>query len=129
MDFKEHIASLKLPKGSFIVVGSGILGALGIRESSDIDLVVDEVVFRNFKDLGWDTGLWGDKTVYQRGVFDIGNDWYGETAQDLLQRAQVIDDVPYLSLNEVYEWKKTKGREKDLRDIALIDDFRLQQKR
>ena len=101
MNIKEKIASLNLPSGSFIVVGSGILGALKIRESNDIDLVVNREVYSTFKDLGWDKGLWGDHVVYQHDIFEIGYDWYGESAEDLLHRAQVIDDIPYLSLDEV----------------------------
>lgn len=125
MNVREQIASLGLPGGSYIVVGSGILGALHIRESNDIDLVVDKEVYDTFESLGWNTGLWGEHVVYQRDFFDIGYDWYGENAQDLLKRAQVVDGVPYLSLDEVYEWKKAKGREKDVRDLVLIDAYRV----
>jgi hypothetical protein len=124
MNFKQKITELNLPEHSYIVVGSGILGALGIRESNDIDLVVDKEVYNNIEKLNWDKGLWGDHPVLQRDVFDIGHDWYGETAQDLLKRAQIIDGIPYLSLDEVYEWKKMKGREKDLHDVVLIDQYR-----
>lgn len=124
MNVKRLITTLGLPEGSFIVVGSGILGALKIRGSNDIDLVVDREVYDSFEDLGWGKGLWGDHVVYQKEPFDIGYDWYGESAEDLLKRAQVVDGVPYLSLNEVYEWKKTKGREKDIRDLALIEEYR-----
>ena len=124
MNFKQKIAELDLPKGSYIVVGSGILGALGIRESDDIDLVVSEAVFQNISRLGWKQGLWGENIVFQKDIFDIGNDWYGKKVADLLKHAQVVDDVPYLSLDDVYEWKKMKGREKDLRDLGLISEYR-----
>ncbi len=124
MNIKQRIAELNLDKDSYIVVGSGILGALGIRESSDIDLVVTEDVYQRIKKLGWKKALWGDHIVFQQDVFDIGNDWYGERVEDLLKRAQVIDGVPYLSVDDVYEWKKKQGREKGLRDLTLIDDYR-----
>lgn len=124
MDFKHEIEKLQLPEDSFVVVGSGILGVLGIRESNDIDLVVDKVVYDSFENRGWDKGSWSDQVVFRRGVFDIGYDWYGQSAKDLLFKAEVIDGVPYLSLDEVYEWKKLKGREKDLRDIELINRYR-----
>lgn len=124
MNVKKSIATLCLPEGSFIVVGSGIIGALKIRESNDIDIVVDRDVYDTFEDLGWGKGLWGDHVVYQKEPFEIGYDWYGENARDLLNRAQVVDGVPYLGLDEVYEWKKMKGREKDIRDLGLIDEYR-----
>lgn len=125
MDFKQKIAGLNLPQNSYIVVGSGILGALGIRESNDIDLIVTEQAYRYVETLGWEKDSWGGNTVvFKKDVFDIGNDWYGKTAEDLLQHAEIVDEVPYLSLNDVYEWKKTKARDKDLRDLKLIDEYR-----
>ncbi len=124
MNIKQKIAELHLVEGSYVVVGSGILGALGIRESSDIDLVVTEDTYQSIKQLGWKQGLWGEHIVFQWDVFDIGNDWYGKKAEDLLKKAQIIDDVPYLSLDDVYDWKKMRGLEKDNRDLALIDEYR-----
>jgi hypothetical protein len=124
MNVKEKIAELNLPQNSYIVVGSGVMGALGIRESNDIDMVVTKEAYNYVKSLGWETGAWGDTTVFQKDVFDIGDDWYGKTAEDLLEHAQVIDDVPYLSLDDVYEWKKQKGRDKDIHDLELIDAYR-----
>ena len=127
MNFKQRIAELGLPKNSYVIVGSGILSALGIRDSSDIDLVVTQEAFQYIKQLGWEQDTWGEKVVFKKDVFDIGNDWYGKSAEELLRHAQVVDDVPYLSLDDVYEWKKKKGREKDVRDLKLIDAYRLTQ--
>lgn len=124
MNFKERILELNLPNDSYVVVGSGILNALGIRESDDIDLVVTEQVYREIEARGWKRGLWGKEVVFQNDVFDIGNDWYGKTAEELLQHAQVIDEVPYLSLDDIYSWKKQRAQEKDIRDIQLIDNYR-----
>lgn len=125
MNFSEEIATLGFPEGSYVVVGSGILNALGIRSSTDIDLIVTDEVFYSLADKpDWTQGRWGEKNVYQRGAFEVCNDWYGQNAVDLLKRARTIDDVPYLSLGDVYEWKKQNGREKDMQDVALIDEYR-----
>lgn len=40
-----RVKALGLPRGSFVVIGSGILTALGIRQSSDIDLAVDGATY------------------------------------------------------------------------------------
>lgn len=118
------IASLGLPNNSYVVVGSGILGALGIRESSDIDMIVTGEVFDLLEKKGWEHDRWPDQVVLKQGVFDVGMDWYGDDATTLLARAQVIDGVPYLSLDEVYAWKSKLGREKDNRDLTLIHEYR-----
>ncbi len=125
MDLKQKITELNLPINSYIVVGSGILGALGIRESGDVDLVVTDEAYNAIEKLGWKRGLWGEIIVFQHEVFDISNDWYGKSAEDLLPYAQVVDQVPYLSLDDVYEWKKQRAQEKDIHDLKLIDDYRL----
>ena len=36
----DKIKELNFPSGEYVVVGSGILSALGIRESNDIDIAV-----------------------------------------------------------------------------------------
>jgi hypothetical protein len=124
MDVAAKIKELNLPNDSFIVVGSGILGALGIRESSDIDLIVSQQVYDLLENAGWDHDNWSDQTVLKKGVFDIGRDWYGKKVNQLLEDAQYVESIPYLSLDDVYEWKKRLGRPKDLADLILIDSYR-----
>lgn len=33
------------------------------------------------------------------------------------------EDIPFVSLEAVIQWKKRMGREKDMRDLALIDEY------
>lgn len=42
LDFKNKLATLGLSARNSVVIGSGILDALGIRKSNDIDVVVDK---------------------------------------------------------------------------------------
>jgi hypothetical protein len=125
MNISERLKELNLAENSFIVVGSGILNALSIRESSDIDLIVTEDVYARVEAEGWDHDTWTDQTVLNRDVFDLGRFWYGKYTKELLKDAQYVDGVPYLSLDDVYEWKKDMGREKDLGDLKLIESYKL----
>lgn len=124
MNLKEKLAELELPHGSYIVVGSGILGALGIRESNDIDLVVSSEVFQRLGAEGWEQGRWGNDIVHKKDIFDVCDRWYGQSVDDLLRHAQVLGGIPYMSLSNVYDWKKNRGLEKDKRDAVLIEAFR-----
>jgi len=126
MNISEKIQELNLPYGSFFVVGSGILNALGIRESGDIDMIVSDSVYQKFEADGWQQGSWPGQTVLQRDEFELGRWWDGKTVDELLKTAQVVDGIPYLNLDDVYTWKNAKGREKDLRDLKLIDEYRAQ---
>lgn len=124
MNISDEIRNLNLQDGDYIVVGSGILGALGIRESRDIDLIVSKSLFDDFKNQGWDEDSWPDQPTLTNGLFELGVHWYGKEVDELLENAQYIDDIPYLNLDDVYDWKKRLGREKDLKDLVLIDEYR-----
>ena len=47
-------------------------------------------------------------------------DW---DVQKLIDEADVIDDLPFVRLNSVMEWKKLNAREKDLKDVEIIANF------
>lgn len=123
MNIVERLKELHLSDGDFVVVGSGILNALGIRESGDIDLIVSEAAYARLDADGWTHGLWGEQVVLQKDIFDLGRIWFGKDVEDLLKDAQFVDGVPYLSLEDVYAWKKIKGRDKDIRDLELIQAY------
>lgn len=124
MNIHQKVKELNLPENSYVIVGSGILGALGIRESRDIDIIVSQDVYEKFEAKGWAHDSWPDQETLTQDVFELGVHWYGKKADELLEDAQYIDGVPFLSLDDVYEWKKKLGREKDLNDLKLIDGYR-----
>lgn len=122
------VKSLNLPVGSYIVFGSCPLAVAGIRESSDIDLVVSLEIFDVLCAAGWqrheDKGMVKSCT---QGPFDVHTGWdfgtYNPTLADLLGAADIVDAIPFASLGEVRKWKSVSARPKDLKDIALIDEF------
>lgn len=123
MNIKEEIAKLHLPPHSYMVVGSSIFGALGIRESDDIDLIVSQEVFQHFIDLGWRQEIEEAGIILKHDPFDVGRHWEGKEIDAWLPRATVINDVPYLSLTDLRKWKVRRARPKDLVDVKLIDDY------
>jgi hypothetical protein len=127
MDIQKKIQSLNLPKDSFVVVGSGILDALKIRESNDIDMIVSQKVFDELDAAGWKHDTWADQTVLKKDLFDLGVHWMGEEVEQLLGRATVINDIPYLSLTDLLAWKKDCARPKDIVDVQLISEYQAQQ--
>lgn len=124
MNISQKIKELNLPSGSYVVVGSGILNALEIRESGDIDLIVSDEIYKKFENEGWQKDKWSDQVVLKHDVFDLGRSWYGKTVDELKENTQYIEDIPYLSLEDVYIWKKSLGRDKDLQDLKLIDEYK-----
>lgn len=129
MNVVEKVRELGLPFGEYIVLGSGILGALGIREIGDIDLLVSPRVFDDLHAQGWaydELEIEGRmRKCLSRGDVEVYRDfWYGGNHSDpatLIAEPQVIDGVPFLPLQRLSEIKQVLARPKDLRDIELIE--------
>lgn len=123
------IKALKLNPDEFIVIGSGTLTALGIRQTTDVDLVVSKLVFDRFEKTGqWERKDFDDGTHYLvNGIYEVGLDWGSPDAQPNLQELKedqvIIDDLPFAGLATVRKWKAWKGTEKHLKDVQLIDAY------
>lgn len=119
---------LNLPQGHYVIVGAGSLAAYDLRETSDIDLVVTEDLFRLLAEQGWEIQNRTDgKTALKHGhaeaFLDVNAEGFRPTTEELLERAVIIDGVPFASLEDVRAFKIAYGREKDRRDVKLIDGF------
>jgi hypothetical protein len=131
-DILTQMKSINLPKGSYIVFGSGPMAALGIRDVGDIDLLVSEELYAELQKAGWKQITKGpDDKPLVSGDFEAHNNWnfvsYQPTLDELLSRAFMIDGIPFVSIEDVRLWKDASRRPKDLTDIALIDTYLAQQ--
>lgn len=131
MNIIEEVRKLNLPQGEYLVLGSGILGALGIREIGDIDLLVSPSVFDKLRADGWtydEVEIEGRVREYMsRGDIEVYRDfWYGGNRPDpatLIADPHMIDGIPFLSLQKLVDIKRILARPKDLRDIELIEAY------
>jgi hypothetical protein len=122
------VKELGLPKGSYVVFGSCPLAAVGIREASDIDLMVSQEMFTELKKNGWvEVNKGSDNTPLVFDVFEAYSSWkfgsYNPSFENLFSSSTEVDSVHFASLQEVREWKVASGRPKDLIDIKLIDEY------
>lgn len=128
MKVSEELKQLDIDPDDCIVVGSGVMGALGIRQTDDLDLCVNQKTYDRFKALGWEEKVWpqGAPTIHHGNV-DMGTDWGDDksifTLQELNKHMVEIDGVNYINLQFLRSWKVNKGREKDLRDVEMIDEY------
>ncbi len=125
-DIINKVKELGLPHDSYVVFGSCPMALAGIRESSDIDMLVSEEVFAGLQKSGWkilDKG--GKDKPLVNGNFEAHKSWefshYNPSLSHLLETADIVDDVPFASLDEVRKWKAASARPKDIKDIELID--------
>ncbi len=129
MDIFERIKELNLPKGEYMICGSAILAVLGIREAKDIDILVSPKLFEELENKhGWfrhpkynDSLEHPEHIAGAKANLDFMKENY--TLDEALSQAEVINDIPFMNLQVLVEAKKQLGREKDLKDIELIEKF------
>lgn len=131
MDIFEEVKKLNLPLGEYVVVGSGPMAARGIRDYKDIDILVTKNLYSKLIKQSWKTveinGVNGKFEVLKNDKFEVDKKlWCGNYKPDtenLIKSAEIINGVPFLLLKELIKFKKALGREKDLKDIILIENY------
>ena len=132
MNIFEEVRKLNFPPRQYVVVGSGPMAARGIREIRDIDIVVSPEFFEKCKQDGWEQVPWTyseklEQVYLKQGVVELyldvncGN--FNPKTDELIQRADVIDGIPFASLEDVIRFKKEYNKPKHLADIKLIAEY------
>lgn len=121
MNIFQKVRELNLPDGSYVVVGGGLLVALGLLEwDEDVDICVSPELFEKFKALGWHQADWKGKPVLKHDVYDIGVGFGEWGLPELQSDAMIIQGIPFISPSKLLAWKKEMARPKDLKHIDLL---------
>ncbi len=128
-DIISKINKFDLPKGHYMVCGSAILQLLDIRPAQDIDLLVSPQLFAELREKrGWHvhpkyaTSLDNaDNTGGAKQSLDFMKQNY--TLKKALPLAYWHEGIPFMSLEMLVDAKTQLGREKDLKDIKLIQEY------
>ncbi len=120
-NFKD-VKKLDLPQGSFAIVGSGPLGIRGIRPSNDIDILVAPNIWQDFS-RKYPQRVNGNNIEIAPGIEIVCQSQYVANPSLLLRDIDIIDGLPFVKLAYIIELKKKYGREKDLADIKLIENY------
>lgn len=135
IDIKSKLSDLSLTPDNSIVIGSGILHVLNIRESNDLDIVVNQDTYKRLKlNPLFRTIKLFDLDILQYDIYEIGTGWNITdinkiyTFEDLYQNSVVIDGIRYNSLEFLLKVKKIwvsgqNPREKDKKDIEIIENY------
>jgi hypothetical protein len=125
----NEVKKIDLPLGKYTVVGGGVLAVRGIRDTQDIDLIVTEDFYEKLKNNGWvekEKGL--NNFHLYKDDFEVAKDFSHIDgckldSKDVIKNSDIIEDVPFMSLKDLLELKKALGREKDIKDIELINKY------
>lgn len=125
----------KLPLGEYLIIGSGALGIRNLKAIGDIDIIVTPRlwdILANQYGVTIEEGV--EKIPFPGGVIEAFRE---SSFHDLIEapstvsripNAEIIEGLPFDSLENVLFFKRKMGREKDLKDIQLIE-IALYQKR
>jgi hypothetical protein len=129
--FKE----LRLPLGQYAITSSGVLGVRDLREMGDIDVIVDAEL--------WDVlagkcGIIQEEGIQKIALVEGFIEAFGEhsfshknledrampTVTERIAAAEIINGLAFESLEHVIYFKQLMAREKDLKDILLIEAWK-----
>lgn len=118
----ELAKSLGLKQDEYVVVGSGVVVALGLAEfDNDVDMIVSQKRYDQFTAEGWEQEDFQDIIVLKNGAFDVGVKFHIWELKDLQEDALVINDVPFLNPSKLLEWKIALGRPEQ--QLRVLRDY------
>ena len=133
MNIQDELRAIGLDTENSVVIGSGILSALGLRPSADVDVTVDE---KDYDRLSNDSRFAKSEThsreILIANSVELGTTWgvlgKVQTFADLIQTSVVINNVRYVSLEFLLKVKESwlhdeDVRQKDIDDVKLIKDY------
>lgn len=128
MPIVDRIKVLNLPEGQFVVIGSGVMDALGLRAAHDIDLVVTPALFEALKTAdGWHLAEKHGEQVLLRADAEVWLSWGSPDGRpnfaDLYENGVTIDTIRFADPEFVRDWKLRANRPKDAADIRLLNEY------
>lgn len=136
MNFKKllkQLEELNLPEDQFVVVSSGSLAVREIRDARDLDLLVTDKLWNELvhkypskNEHGVvKIGIGEDIEVLGKGSAFVDSEY--ASVEEVINSADVINGVRYMNLELLRKFKEKMGRDKDKKDIELIDQYNARQ--
>lgn len=122
----QEVKDLNLPIGKYALFGSAPLGIRDLKECHDIDIIVAEDLWNEYRKKGWEIKIMPHGSQYLwNNEIELWKDWApGQwNIEQMINDSELIDELPFVKLEKVLEWKRINAREKDLNDIKVIEKF------
>jgi hypothetical protein len=120
------LRGLDLPTADYAVAGSGPMLLAGLRMPTDLDLVARgeawRVVCRHGRPRPARSGV-GEVVALFGGAVEVFRRWPGQPVDDLIDRADLVDGIRWVRLDDVLRWKRISDRDKDREDARAIDAY------
>lgn len=138
---QEKFSALRLfnfPIDQYAITGSGPLGIRNLKTIGDIDIIVSQELWNDLAAQYSVTDQNGVRKIVLAGgiieAFQEGSfytqpfDDKASTVASRIAHAEIIDGLPFDSMENVLYYKRKMHQEKDLKDILLIEQWMRMQK-
>jgi hypothetical protein len=130
----SELKKLNLTIAQYIVTGSGALGIRNLRTIGDIDLMVTPVLWDTLAEKYGISDSGGvQKIILCNGLIEAMQESsftesyeQAPTLAERIAQADIIEGLAFESLEHVLFFKRKMGREKDLKDVRLIENWMVQ---
>lgn len=121
---EDRIRALALSKRDYIVISGTALELMGIRETNDVDIVVNKATYDKLRAKNWKEYVLDDgKRVLSHHGYKVMMKWMGYDLKQLQKTTQIINGIPVMGLEALIDCKNQMGRVKDEADIRRIRKF------
>jgi hypothetical protein len=123
----QRVKAMELPVGKYALFGSAPMGVRNLKDCRDADVIVTADLWEKYRnDPAWrgQTSASGNEGL-ANGDIELWRSWkpWFPDVETLIAEAELIDGLPFVRLERVLAWKKQYGREKDLKDVEIIEKF------
>lgn len=127
MTIIERVQQLNVPLDQTVVIGSGVLDALGLRTAGDVDLVVSPELFEALSGMPeWRLATKHGEPIITKGDVEAFLSWGSDTVpnfQTLYADGVTIQGVRFANPHFVVAWKRRRLSDKDRADISLLEGY------
>ncbi len=126
MDIFKKLKELSFPEGEYVLVGSGPLAARGIREANDLDIAVTDKLWKQLYDSKQYKKIERYGKIFLTDenidiIKELSWEKYPTSVEEAIATADIIQGYPFLNIEETKKFKRALGREKDSKDIELLE--------
>ncbi len=131
MDIFSELKKLNFPQEKYLVIGGAALAGRNLKQTRDLDILVEKDFLENLrKDHNWkyhpriipteEAGL-----VNEEGTVELYPTVGGVDLkfEEMKAREEIIQGIPFANLRDIFLIKQSYRREKDLKDIELIERY------
>jgi tRNA A-37 threonylcarbamoyl transferase component Bud32 len=126
----NELKKLNLPKEEYVIFGSAPLAIRELRDNRDLDLLVSKKLFNKFKKKkDWRLRKFeqnGEKLErLEKGKIEMMRNLKPQkwNEKEIIENPEIIQGLSFINIKNFIKLKKKFAREKDFRDIKLIQDY------